>query len=242
MNARLLDVLHDAGHDDLLAVGDGVHVDLRGVFQETVDQHRLSLGHDEGGGHVAIELGDVVADFHGPAAEHETRPHQDGKTDLGHFHPGLRHVPRDAAGRLLQAQPVQDVLELLAVLGVLDRVDAGADDGHAGVAQGPGQIERRLPAKLHDHAVRLDAIANVQHVLGRQRLEKQQVGRVVIGRDGLRVRVDHDRLDAQFAQGEAGVAAAIVELDSLADAVRAAAEDDHAACPGCFGGVSSSSS
>ena len=111
--------------------------------------------------------------------------------------------------------------KLLAVLGVLDRVDARADDRHAGVGQRAGQVQRRLPAKLHDHAVRLHAVADVQHVLGRQRLEKQQVAGVVVGADGLGIRVDHDRLDAQLAQGEAGMAAAIVELDALADAVRA---------------------
>ena len=34
VDAGLLDVLHDAGHDHLLAVGDGVDVDLDGVFEE----------------------------------------------------------------------------------------------------------------------------------------------------------------------------------------------------------------
>ena len=187
MDARLFDVLHDAGHDHLLAVGDGVHVDLDGVFEEAVDQHRLALGHDERRGHEALELGGVVADFHRPAAQHEAGPHQHRKADLGHFGPGLRHVSGDPAGRLLQPQPVQDIRELLPIFGVLDRVDAGADDRHAGVAQRPGQIQRRLPAKLHDHAVRLDPIADVQHVLGRQRLEEQQIGGVVIGRNGLGV-------------------------------------------------------
>ncbi len=68
-----------------------------------------------------------------------------------------------------------------------------------------------------------------QHVLGGQRLEIEPVGGVVVGRDGLRVAVDHDRLEAGLAQREAGVAAAIVELDALADAVGAAAEDDDLA-------------
>ena len=225
MDPRLLDVLHDPGHDHLLAVGDGVHVHLDGVFEEAVDQHRLALGDHERLGHEALELGGVVADFHRPAAQHVARPDQHRIADLGHGRAGLRHRPRNPAGRLLQPQAVQDVLELLPVLGVLDRIDAGADDRHAGVLERPGQVQRRLPAELHDHPVRLDPVADVQHVLGRQRLEEQQVGRVVVGRYGFRVAVDHDRLDAQLAQGEAGVAAAVVELDPLADAVRSAAED-----------------
>ena len=58
-------------------------------------------------------------------------------------------------------------------------------------------------------------------VLAGERLEVQAVGRVVVGRHGLRVAVDHHRLEAGVAQGEAGVDAAVVELDALADAVRA---------------------
>ena len=142
-----------------------------------------------------------------------------------------------------RSQPAQNVGELLPVFGVLDRIDAGADDRHAGIGQRPGQVQRRLPAELHDHAVGLHPVADVQHVLGRQRLEEQQVAGVVVGADGLGIRVDHDRLDAQLAQGEAGMAAAVVELDSLADAVGSAAEDDHPPLrPAASRGVSSSSS
>ena len=88
-----------------------------------------------------------------------------------------------------------------------------------------GELERRLAAELHDHAVGLLRSHDVQHVLERQRLEVQLVRRVVVGRDRLRVAVDHDRLVARLAQGERGVHAAVVELDPLADAVGTAAED-----------------
>ena len=41
VHARLLDVLHDAADDHLAgAVADGVDVDLGGVLEEAVDQHR----------------------------------------------------------------------------------------------------------------------------------------------------------------------------------------------------------
>ena len=68
---------------------------------------------------------------------------------------------------------------------------------------------------------------DLDHVLGGQRLEIEPVGGVVIGRDGLGVAVDHDRLDAGLAQAVGGMDAAIVELDALADPVRPAAEDDR---------------
>jgi glycosyltransferase involved in cell wall biosynthesis len=69
------------------------------------------------------------------------------------------------------------------------------------------------------------SVDDLQHVLERQRLEVEAVGGVVVGGDGLRVAVDHDGLVAVLAHGEGGVHAAVVELDALADAVRAAAED-----------------
>ncbi len=64
-----------------------------------------------------------------------------------------------------------------------------------------------------------------QHVFQRQRLEVQTVGGVVVGGDGFRVAVDHDGFVTVFAHGHGGMHAAVVELDALADAVRAAAED-----------------
>ena len=100
-----------------------------------------------------------------------------------------------------------------------------------------GQVQRRLPAELHDHPLRLHPVADVEHVLGRQRLEEEVVAGVVVGGDGLRVRVDHDGLEAGLAQREGGLAAAVVELDPLADAVRAAAEDHDAVLAGWRAGL-----
>ena len=88
------------------------------------------------------------------------------------------------------------------------------------------QLERRLSAELHDHAHRLLALDDLEHVLERQRLEVQLVGDVEVGRDRLGVRVDHDRLVPLLAQRQRGAHAAVVELDALPDAVRPAAEDD----------------
>ena len=87
------------------------------------------------------------------------------------------------------------------------------------------QIQRSLPAELHDHAVGLLDVVDVQDFFERERLEVEAVAGVVIGRDGLRIAVDHDRLIAELLQREGSVAAAVIELDSLPDAVRAAAQD-----------------
>ena len=138
--------------------------------------------------------------------------------------------PRDAVLRLAQVQLLQQHLEALAVLRHVDRVRGGAEDGYAGRRQRLAELQRRLPAILHDAAAHrapaLLAPHQGDHVLRRQRLEVKAVGRVVVGRHGFRVAVDHDGLEPRLAQGVGGVDAAIVELDALADAVRPAAEDD----------------
>ena len=48
MDAGLLDVLHDAAEEQLGAVEERVDVDLDGVVEEAVDEHRV-LGGDLGG-------------------------------------------------------------------------------------------------------------------------------------------------------------------------------------------------
>ena len=91
-----------------------------------------------------------------------------------------------------------------------------------------GDLERRLAAELHDDALGPLVGDDVGDVLEGERLEVEAVGDVVVGADRLRVAVDHDRLVALLARGERGVHAAVVELDALADAVGAGAQDDDA--------------
>ncbi len=125
---------------------------------------------------------------------------------------------------------VEELLEPLAVLGEVDGVGRGAEDRDALGFERVGELQGRLAAELDDDAVEgavflLDP-EDFEDVFQRQRFEIEPVGGVVVGADRLRVAVDHDGLVARIGQREAGVAAAIVELDPLADAVRAAAEDD----------------
>jgi hypothetical protein len=38
VNAGFFDVLHDAGDQNVFAVGEGVHIDFGGVFEKLIDQ------------------------------------------------------------------------------------------------------------------------------------------------------------------------------------------------------------
>ena len=235
MDAGFLDVLHHAGDVDGFAVADAVHVHLDRVVQVAVDQHRVVAGHPHRLAHVAVQPGAVVDDLHRAAAQHVAGAdhHRDSRC--------VRRWPRlpRRSGRC--------------------RCPAGAGRGAAAVAgsargprpgrwrrrrcRGSGcrlarqrlrQLQRRLAAILddaaEDGAVLLLAADQGDDVLLGQRLEIQPVGGVVVGADGFRVAVDHDGLEPGILQRVGGVDAAIVELDALADAVRAAAEDDDLAC------------
>ncbi len=70
MNAGLLDVLHDAGDDDFLAVGDRVDVDLDREIEEAVEQNRAVVRDAHGPLDVVAELVLAVHDLHCAAAEH----------------------------------------------------------------------------------------------------------------------------------------------------------------------------
>ena len=138
----------------------------------------------------------------------------------------------------LQVQLLQQLAKLLAIAGGVERIDGGAEDRHAGFLQAAGEIQRRLAAELDDHAfdqVRrsliakrpaVEALADVQNILVRQRLEEQQIAGVVIGADGFGIGIDHHRFEAQFLHRKGGLHAAVIELDSLPDAIGAAADDD----------------
>ena len=96
----------------------------------------------------------------------------------------LGFVGGQAVGRLRNFQFVEHRRKQLAVLGDLDALRRGADDVDAVLLQAEREVQRRLAAELRDGAPAFFAFVNVQHVLQRERLEKQLVAGVVIGRNG----------------------------------------------------------
>ena len=226
MDARLLDVLHHRG-------------DV-GVVRRRRARRRRSRSRSRGSGRrargrrPALErLADVlrpVADAHRAAAEHVRGPDEHRVADpLGELD-RLLGLLDDPPLRAADAEPLEQRAEALAVLGEVDRVERRAHDPVARLLERAREPERRLAAELDHDAVGLLALADGEHLLDPERLEVEPVGGVVVGRDGLRVAVDHHRLVAERAEALGGVDAAVVELDPLADPVRAGAEDhDRAA-------------
>ena len=58
-------------------------------------------------------------------------------------------------------------LEPGPVFGLVDGVDAGAEDRDAELLEPPGQAERRLAADLDDHALGLFVLDDLEHVFER---------------------------------------------------------------------------
>ena len=237
MDAGLLDVLHHAADHHVRAVGDDVDVDLDRVGQELVDQDRrvllagarrqaLAARGLHRGEHELLQARRVVDDLHRAAAQHVRRAHHHRVADALGDLARLVEAVGGAPGGRAQVELLEQLAEALAILGAVDGVGAGAEQLDARVHQRHRQAQRRLAAELDDHALGLLGVDDLQHVLARERLEVQPVGGVVVGRHRLRVAVDHDGLVAVLAQRLHRVDAAVVELDPLADAVGAAAQDD----------------
>ena len=235
MNASLFDVLHDAADVDLVAVAERVDVDLDGVLQEAVHQHRVFGRELRGAGDVALQRLVVVDDLHAATAEHVGRPNQHRISDVGGDPPGLRERRRHAVARRRQPRRRQQVTERAAILGQIDGLGRGADDRNAFVGEPLRQPQRSLAAELHDdthhsraaRAGELLGVEYLQDVLERQRLEVEPVGGVVVGGHRLRIAIDHHRLETDLRQGRCGVHTAVVEFDALADPVRSRAQDQH---------------
>ena len=225
MDPRVLDVLHHRANHHALAVRERVDVGLIGVLEKPIDEHRPVLAHARGALEVVAQRRLIVHDLHGAAAEHVRRAHEARVADVRRALHRLLDARRGAVRRLRQPELARDLLEPAPVLGDVDRVGRRAEDRNAGCFERARELERRLPAELHDHADRLLAVHDLEHVLERERLEVQLVRRVEVGRDGLGVRVDHDRLVAPLPERDHRAHTAVVELDALADSVRARAED-----------------
>src|SRR5262249_35684453 len=134
---------------------------------------------------------------------------------------GLFSGSRATPLRATQPEPVEEAGEALAILGELDRLRLRPEDPIAGLGERRRERERGLTPELRHDARGALPLADAEHLFRAERLEVEPIGRVVVGGDGLRVAVDHHGLVTQSPEAPRRVDAAVVELDPLADSVRA---------------------
>src|SRR3989441_12908920 len=107
--------------------------------------------------------------------------------------------------------PYTTLFRSLPVFSQIDRVGRRPENLHAGLLQRERELERRLATELDEtrHLAAGGALGfdDRHDVLKGERVEVQPVGRVVVGRDRLRVAVDYHRLEAFFSQCKGRVTA-----------------------------------
>ena len=225
MNTGFLDMLQDAADVYLFAIAQGVDVGLDRTLQEAVQVHRVVGANARSLGHVIAQMLGIVGDHHAAAAQHIARAHQQRIADVRGHGLGLLKRGGLARRRVHDAQLVEQSGEALAVLGKVDGIGLGAHNVHAALLEHARQLKRGLATERHHDAVGALDIDNVHDVLVGERLKVQAVRGVVVSRNGLGVAVDHDGLEAAGRQRVARVHAAVIELDTLANAVGAGAQD-----------------
>src|SRR5690606_29886092 len=174
VNAGFLDVLHDSGDIDVVAVAQGVDIDLDGFRQIGVEQQRvlaeqrvdlaglvvgvllLDVFRNEAGNgveQVGLQHALVEDDLHGAATQNIGRTHDQREAKLGCNGAGLLNGEGDALLRLLQVELLEKLLDAVAVFGQVDHVWRGAEDRDTGFFERFGKLEWGLAAKLDDHAM-----------------------------------------------------------------------------------------
>ncbi len=181
------------------------------------------------GDEIALERGAAVDDLHRPAAEHVRRAHQDREADPLGDPDRLRGVDGRRALGLGDAEGAEQRLEAVAVLGGVDGVEPLPSRSTPARRERRGEVDRGLPAELRHRPAGALGLDDVGDRLLVERLEVEAGAAVEVGRDRLRVAVDHHRLDPAAAQRERRLDAAVVELDALADPDRPRAEHHHRA-------------
>ncbi len=152
------------------------------------------------------QLFDVVGDAAADAAERERRANDERKAQRPGQLDGLRQAPGEPALRHIEADRPHRVLEELAILGNLDRLDRGANQldaeavERAGGGQIDGQIEAGLPADGRQQGVWTFALDDGRQHVGRQRLDIGAVGQLRIGHDRRRIAVHEHDLEPFGAQ------------------------------------------
>ncbi len=221
-----LDLLHDGRDAHILTIADAVYVHLKGVFQKAVNEDGGILRHLDGETDIAVKPLTVVDDGHCPAPQHIGGTHHHRIADPLCNGESPINRARRAVLRHRQADLVHERPKALAVFSEVNGIRRSAQDRHARIGQLAYQLEWRLPAKLDDDSLWFLQIADVKDVFQSQRLKVQPIADVIVCGDRFRVTVGHDRLVAQLLKGERALGAAVIELDSLTNAVRATPQDD----------------
>src|SRR5438034_1227108 len=152
-------------------------------------------------------------------------------SDLTDDRARLVEAPRVARAREREADALHRLLEELAVLGLPDRGELGADQldaealERAVLGERDREVQARLAAERREQRLRPLALDDLGDELGRERLHVGPLGELRVGHDRRGVRVHEDDLEPLLAKRLHRLGARVVELARLADDDRPRADD-----------------
>ena len=170
MDACTLNMLHDTGDKDILAVTDSIDLKLR-AHKILVDQHGVLNALSKDYSHILLDIVIIEGDYHILSAENIGGSHKNRILDLicdlksllsGHY--------REALGTLDLVQ-LKKLIEALSVLGGVDRIGRCAEDIDALLCKVLGKLDSSLTAEGNNNAVGLFNVDDIHYVLIGERLE-----------------------------------------------------------------------
>ncbi|OPZ81751.1 MAG: hypothetical protein BWY77_00498 [bacterium ADurb.Bin431] len=227
-----IEILHVADRKAVVVlVADDLEFDL--LPAEQILLHQDLAGVAEGLVRALAHLLDAAADARAEAAEGVGDADHHRVADLA-GHP-LRLLDRGdrVAARHLDVDLAQFGGEEIAVLGVHDRLNRGAEHSHSVASQNslPLQldpaVEGGLAAETEQDAIRLFLLDHLLDKIGGHRQKVDLVGEMLGGLDGGDVGIDQDGLDALFLEGLDRLAAGIVKFARFTDLEGGAPQNDH---------------
>ncbi|CAI8346668.1 MAG: Uncharacterised protein [Rhodospirillaceae bacterium] len=241
MNPHGVEVF-DRAHDDAVVrvIPDDLHLEFLPAQDRLLDQH---LGHrrqPQARGQHLDELFAVVADPAALAPKGKGRAQDRRKAGLSQRFFGLIHGGDQHGTRAFQPNLVHGITELLAIFSLFDGLGPGADklDTEAFqrtvVVQRQTGVEPGLPAHGRQQRVGALLLDNLGDHLRGYGLDVSGVGKVRVGHDRGRVRVNQNHPVAFLAQRLAGLGARIVKLAGLPDHNGAGADDHNGVDIGTF--------
>ena len=240
VHASFLYVLHHSANQHFTGgIANRIDVDFCCVVEEPIDEDRslrtqstLTTERSRGGhlGHCSSQMALVVHDLHRATTKHVTRANEHRIPDSTRDFQRFFDRQRSATWWLFDVEGSTQCIPLLSIFCEIDRGRRRSGDEMS--RDLPRKLERSLSSETDDDAWLPTrschfSFDHVHHVFVCQWLEVQAIRGVVVGGDRLRVAVHHDRFEPCITESETRMHAAVVELDSLTDAIRATTEDDH---------------
>ena len=236
VHAHRIEVLDRADDDAVVRlVADDFHLELFPAEHRFLDQHFVHRRQFEAALDDFFEFFDVVGDAATGAAEREARSDDRRIADLGLDLERLLERFRDFGFRTVEADVDHRAAEQLAILGHADRIARRTDQldavffEHAVIGEIERAVERGLAAHRRQQRVGPFLGDDLFDGLPVDRLDVDRVGRVRVGHDRRRIRIDQDDAVAFLLERLARLRAGIVELAGLTDDDRAGADDQDRA-------------